>query len=105
MANAKRSAGPQLTVPNADATDDLVDVLLLTYRNFPQLALFWLAILLPDAPHLRLPFVRHQRFRRLRIEALGRPVEAHLDGEPDLMTLLAIEPLGRDALLGVDSRR
>jgi undecaprenyl-diphosphatase len=100
VANAKRWAGPQLTIPSADPTDDLVDVLLLQYRNFPQLAQFWLAILLPGAPHLRLPFVEHVRMRRLRIDALGRPVEAHLDGEPDLMTPLEVEPLGRVILLG-----
>jgi diacylglycerol kinase (ATP) len=100
VANAKRWAGPQLAIPSADPSDDLVDVLLLQYRNFPQLARFWLAILFPGAPHLRLPFVEHVRMRRLRIEALGRPVEAHLDGEPDLMTPLEVEPLGRVVLLG-----
>jgi len=100
VANAKRWAGPQLAIPNADPGDDLLDVLLLQYRNFPQLARFWLLILVPGAPHLRLPFVEHVRMRRLRIEALGRPVEAHLDGEPDLMTPLGVEPLGRVVLLG-----
>ena len=100
VANAKRWAGPQLAIPDADPSDDLVDVLLLQYRNFPQLAQFWLEILFPGAPHLRLGFVEHLRMRRLRIEALGRPVEAHLDGEPDLMTPLEVEPLGRVTLLG-----
>ena len=101
VANAKRWAGPQLTVPGADPSDDLVDVLLLTYRSFPQLARFWFAILFPGAPHLRLPFVRYVRMRCAKIEALGRPVEAHLDGEPDLITPLIIEPLGRVTLLGL----
>jgi len=100
VANAKRWAGPQLAIPDADPSDDLVDVLLLQYRNFPQLAQFWLEILFPGAPHLRLRFVEHVRMRRLHIEALGRPVEAHLDGEPDLMTPLEVEPLGRVTLLG-----
>src|SRR6185295_11468275 len=40
VANCKRWAGPQLTVPQADPADDLVDVLLLNYRNFPELARF-----------------------------------------------------------------
>ena len=100
VANAKRWAGPQLAIPDADPGDDLLDVLLLQYRGFPQLARFRLLILFPGAPHLRLPFVEHVRMRRLRIAALGRPVEAHLDGEPDLMTPLEIEPLGRVTLLG-----
>ena len=100
IANAKRWAGPQLTVPAADPGDDLVDVLLLTYRNFPELARFWIAILFPGAPHLRLPFVEHVRMRRLRVEGIERPVEAHLDGEPDLVTPLEIEPLGHVTLLG-----
>jgi len=100
VANAKRWAGPRLAIPTADPTDDLVDVLLLQYRNFPQLAQFWFGILFPGAPHLRLRFVEHVRMRRLRIEALGRPVEAHLDGEPVLTTPLAVEPLGRVTLLG-----
>lgn len=99
VANAKRWAGPQIAVPTADPGDDLIDVLLLDYRNFGQLAQFWLAILLPNAPHLRLPFVRHVPMVRLRIEALGRAVEAHIDGEPDVMTPIDVEPLGRVELL------
>ena len=66
---------------------------------FRQLASFWIAILLPGAPHLRLRFVEHVRMRRLPVEALERPVEAHLDGEPDLMTPLDVEPLGCAYLL------
>jgi diacylglycerol kinase (ATP) len=101
VANCKRWAGPQLTVPAADPTDDLVDVLLLSYRNFFELARFWIAILFPGAPHLRLPYVRHVRLRRLKVQALERPVEAHIDGEPDLTTPLTVEPLGRVTLLGL----
>jgi len=101
VANCKRWAGPQLTVPTADPSDDLVDVLLLNYRNYFQLARFWLAILFPGAPHLKLPYVRHVRFRRLTVTSRGRPVEAHIDGEPDLMTPLSVEPLGRVTLLGL----
>ena len=101
VANAKRWAGPQIAVPTADPADDLVDVLVLNYRAFPQLARFWLSILFPNAPHLRLPYVKHLRMRCARIEARGRPVEAHLDGEPDLMTPLIVEPLGRVTLLGL----
>lgn len=100
VANAKRWAGPQLTVPAADPADDLVDVLLLSYRSFAQLAHFWLAILFPGAPHLRLPFVSYVRLRRLAVRSLARPVEAHVDGEPDLMTPITVEPLGRVTLLG-----
>ena len=99
VANAQRWAGPQLTVPGADPTDDLIDVLLLTYRNFGQLARFWLAILFPGAPHLRLSYVRHVRMRTLRIASLGGPVHAHIDGEADLMTPLSIEPGGQVSLL------
>lgn len=100
VANAKRWAGPQITVPAADPSDDIVDLLLLTYRNFGQLARFWIAILFPGAPHLRLHYVRHVRMKRARIDALHRAVEAHLDGEPDLTTPLQIEPLGHVTLLG-----
>ncbi len=100
VANAKRWAGPQITVPTADPADDIVDLLLLQYRNFAQLARFWIAILFPGAPHLRLPYVRHVRMRRASIEGLRRVVEAHLDGEPDLTTPLRIEPLGHVTLLG-----
>lgn len=99
VANAKRWAGPQLTVPGADPSDDVIDVLLLTYRNFGELARFWLAILFPGAPHLRLPYVKHVRMRALRIESIGRPVEAHIDGEPDLITPLEVEPGERVSLL------
>ena len=99
IANAKRWAGPQLAIPTADPGDDLLDVLLLQYRNFSQLARFWISILFPGAPHLRLPYVEHVRMRRLRVEALGRPVEAHLDGEPDILTPIDVEPLGHVKLL------
>lgn len=100
VANCKRWAGPPIVIPTADPSDDLIDVLLLQYRNLAQLATFWFAILLPGSPHLRLPYVEHARFRRLRIEALGRPVEAHLDGEPVLTTPLDVAPLGVVHLLG-----
>lgn len=100
VANAKRWAGSQLTVPAADPGDDLADVLLLQYRNFAELAAFWIAILFPGSPHLRLRYVEHVPMRRLRIEALGRPVEAHLDGEPNVLTPIVVEPLGHVTLLG-----
>ena len=100
VANARRWAGPQLTVPTADPSDDLVDVLLLNYRNFSELARFWIAILFPGAPHLQLKYVRHVRMRTVQVHSLGRPVEAHIDGEPDLMTPLTVEPLGTVTLLG-----
>lgn len=51
-------------------------------------------------PHLRLPFVRHVRMRRVQVEALCRPVEAHIDDEPDLMTPLTVKRLGQVMLLG-----
>ena len=100
VANAKRWAGPQLTVPDADPSDDFCDVLLLNYASFRELATFWFAILFPNAPHLRLPYVRQARMRRLSVTAQGRAVEAHVDGEPALMTPIAVEPLGRVTLLG-----
>jgi len=77
VANAKRWAGPRLTVPSADPADDLVDVLLLEYRNFAELALFWFAILFPGAPHLKLRFVTHARMRRLRVRRVrARPLHS-----------------------------
>lgn len=99
VANCKRWAGPQLTVPTADPNDDLVDVLLLDYRNFGQLAAFWFGILFPGSHHLKLPFVEHVRMRRLSVEAISRPVEAHVDGEPILTTPIDVRPLGRVHLI------
>ena len=99
VANAKRWAGAAVTIPDAEPDDDLLDVLLLTYRTFAQLARFWISILLPGVPHLRLPYVEHARMRRLRIEALQGMIPAHLDGEPVLTTPLDVEPLGRVHLL------
>ena len=101
VANCTRWAGPQITVPTADFSDDLVDVLLLNYRNFFELAQFWLRILFPGAIHLRLPYVRHVRMRRLSMRAVTRPVDAHVDGEPDLTTPIVVEPRGRVTLLGL----
>jgi diacylglycerol kinase (ATP) len=100
VANATRWAGSPVTIPAADPGDDVCDLLILDYRHFGQLAAFWLAILLPGAPHLRFPFVRHVRARGVRIEALGRAVEAHIDGEPLVTTPLSVAPLGRVTLLG-----
>lgn len=99
IANCKRWAGPQLAVPTADPNDDLLDVLLLRYRNFPQLAAFWFGILFPGSPHLKLPYVEHVRMRRLKVEGVGHPVPAHLDGEPVLQTPIEVGPLGRAHLL------
>lgn len=99
VANCKRWAGPQLTVPTADPNDDLVDVLLLDYRNFGQLAAFWLGILFPGSLHLKLPYAEHVRMRRLRVDAISRPVEAHVDGEPILTTPIDVRPLGRVHLI------
>jgi len=101
VANAKRWAGPRLTVPTADPGDDVVDVLVLTHRSFAQLARFWISILLPGSTHLALPFVRHARCRRVEVRALARPVEAHIDGEPAVTTPIVVEPLGRVTLLGL----
>jgi diacylglycerol kinase (ATP) len=100
VANAKRWAGPRIAVPDANPGDDYCDLLLLDYRNFPELAAFWFGLLFPGSVHLRLSYVRHVRMRRLRIDALGRPVEAHIDGEPMLTTPIVVEPLGRVTLLG-----
>ena len=86
VANCKRWAGPQLTVPTADPNDDLVDVLLLDYRNFGQLAAFWLGILFPGSLHLKLPYVEHVRMR-------------HVDGEPIHTTPIDVRPLGRVHLI------
>ena len=99
VANCQRWAGPQLTVPGADPSDDLVDVLLLQFRNFPQLAAFWFGVLFPGSVHLRLPYVERVRMRSLRVEALGNAVEAHVDGEPVLTTPIDVRPLGRVHLL------
>jgi diacylglycerol kinase (ATP) len=99
LANAKRWAGPQLLIPSADHTDDLLDVLLLRYRTFPELFRFWTLVLFPGAPHLRLPFVEHVRVRRARIESVRRAVEAHVDGEPILRTPIVVEPHGIAHLL------
>jgi diacylglycerol kinase (ATP) len=93
VANCQRWAGPQLTVPGADPADDLVDVLLINYRNFPQLAAFWFGVLLPGSVHLRLPYVEHVRMRRLKVDGVGRSVSAHVDGEPVLQTPIDVQPL------------
>lgn len=99
VANCQRWAGAQLAVPGADPSDDLVDVLLCRYRNFPQLAAFWFGILFPGSPHLKLPYVEHVRMRSLEVEALAEPVDAHVDGEPVLTTPIEVRPLGRVHLL------
>ena len=99
VANCQRWAGPQLTVPGADPSDDLVDVLLLQFRNFPQLVAFWFGVLFPGSVHLGLPYVERVRMRSLRVEALGNAVEAHVDGEPVLTTPIDVRPLGRVHLL------
>ena len=99
VANCQRWAGPQLAVPGADPSDDLVDVLLARYRNFPQLAAFWFGILFPGSPHLKLPYVEHVRMRSLKVEALAKAVDAHVDGEPVLTTPITVRPFGRVHLI------
>lgn len=99
VANCQRWAGPQITVPGADPDDDLLDVLLLRYRDFPQLAAFWFGILLPGSPHLKLSYVEHVRMRRLKVEGVAEPVPAHVDGEPVVQTPIDVQPFGRVHLI------
>lgn len=99
VANCQRWAGRQLAVPGADPSDDLVDVLLIQYRNFPELAAFWFGILVPGSLHLRLRYVEHVRMRSLRIEALGDAIDAHVDGEAMRTSALHVRPLGRVHLI------
>jgi len=94
VGNTKRYAGEAIMLPQADPSDDLLDLLVFSSRRRTRLVAFWGLSALPGTHHLRLDGVRTLRARRLRIEsAVG--VEVHLNGDPHGRTPVELEPSGR----------
>jgi diacylglycerol kinase (ATP) len=93
VANTQRYAGEAIMLPQADPSDDLLDLLVFSSRRRGRLVAFWGLSALPGTTHLRLEGVTTLRARRLRI-ASAAGVEVHLNGDPHGRTPVTLEPSG-----------
>ncbi|HVZ47533.1 MAG TPA: diacylglycerol kinase family protein [Gemmatimonadaceae bacterium] len=95
LATVKRWAGGNTGIPDADPSDDLIDVVVLESHSRLHLATFWALMTLPGGRPLTLHGVRAVQLKRARVECEdGRAVEAHVNGEPVTHTPFTMEPGG-----------
>ena len=95
LATVKRWAGGNTGIPQADPSDDYIDVVVLERRSLLHLMAFWTLMMLPGGRPLTLPGVRTARMVRARVESESDvEVEAHVNGEGVEYTPFALEPGG-----------
>jgi diacylglycerol kinase family enzyme len=95
LATVKRWAGGNTGIPQADPSDDLLDVVVLEPSSLVHIATFWALMMIPGGRPLRLPGVRTARLTRAVVESeAGHEVEAHVNGEGVARTPFALEPGG-----------
>ena len=95
LATVKRWAGGNTGIPQADPSDDFIDVVVLEPSSLLHLIAFWTLMMLPGGRPLTLPGVRTARLSNalVRSEA-DYEVEAHVNGEGVVTTPFALEPGG-----------
>lgn len=89
IANVSGWAGLNAPFSEVTPTDDVLDVIVCTPRNFLHLAAFWSMVLLPGGRPLRLPGVKRLRCASLTVTAEGR-VTAHAHVNGDVMAPLGL---------------
>ena len=95
FASVKRWAGGNLGFPQADPCDDVIDVVALESHSRLHLLAFWTLMVTPGGRPLRLPRVRSARLVRAHVACEeGRPIPAHVNGDPVLGTPFDLEPAG-----------
>lgn len=95
LATVKRWAGGNTGIPQADPSDDFLDVVVLESRARWHLIAFWTLMMLPGGRPLTLPHVRTARMTRAVVRSESdREVEAHVNGEGIEYTPFAFEPGG-----------
>lgn len=92
LATVKRWAGGNTGIPQADPSDDFIDVVVLESRSLWHLVAFWTLMTIPGGRPLTLPGVRTARLSRALVESEGdTEVEAHVNGEGIAHTPFAFE--------------
>lgn len=92
LAQVKRWAGGNTGIPQADPTDDFIDVVVFGSRSRVVLAAFWTMMTIPGCRPLGLPGVKVTRLRDARVTTEdGRIVEGHVNGEPCTKTPFVME--------------
>lgn len=95
LATVKRWAGGNAGIPQADPSDDLIDVVVLEPHSRLHLLTFWGLMTIPGGRPLNLPGVRSVQMKRARVESEdGRTVEVHVNGEAVAQTPFSMEPGG-----------
>lgn len=95
LATVKRWAGGNTGIPQADPSDEYIDVVVLESRSLWHLVAFWSLMMLPGGRPLTLPHVRSARMTRARVESeMEYEVEAHVNGEGIESTPFTFEPGG-----------
>lgn len=95
LATVKRWAGGNTGIPQADPSDEYLDVVVLEPRSRLHLVAFWTLMMIPGGRPLKLAGVRTARLSRARVESeADYEVEAHVNGEGVATTPFALEPGG-----------
>jgi diacylglycerol kinase (ATP) len=95
LATVKRWAGGNTGIPQADPSDDYIDVVVLEPKSLLHLITFWTLMVLPGGRPLKLPGVRTARMTRAHVVSESEvEVEAHVNGEGVAYTPFTMEPGG-----------
>lgn len=95
LATVKRWAGGNTGIPQADPSDEYLDVVVLEPDSLLHLMAFWALMMLPGGRPLTLPRVRSVRMTRVLVESEDdHEVEAHVNGEGVAWTPVIFEPNG-----------
>jgi len=96
LATVKRWAGGNTGIPQADPSDEYIDVVVVDTRSRLLMLAFWGLMTTPGGRPLSLPGVRTARLLDARVTSdSGVEIEAHVNGEGGLLkTPLAMEPGG-----------
>jgi diacylglycerol kinase (ATP) len=82
ICNISHWGGRNVAFPGVDPSDDVLDVVVCTPRNFLHLATFWSLLMIPGGRPLRLTGVHHLRLRSLTVSVVGRAsADVHVNGD------------------------
>lgn len=82
ICNIRHWGGRNVAFPNVDPSDDVLDVVVCTPRNFFHLAAFWSLLMIPGGRPLRLAGVHLLRLRSLTVSVnSGASSDVHVNGD------------------------
>jgi diacylglycerol kinase (ATP) len=97
LATVKRWAGGNTGIPQADPSDEYIDVVAVDTKSRFVMLTFWTLMTMPGGRPLKLPGVRTARFLDARVTSeSGREIEAHVNGEGGLLTTPLVMSPGGD---------